>query len=74
MDTKTKRQGQHGIPEGYYGLQDICRIIGRSRSSVYRMFSDAERRLPKPYKSGKQLLWDKHEMDRFVKNGKFLKR
>jgi predicted DNA-binding transcriptional regulator AlpA len=31
-------------------------------------------RLPKPYKDGKKNVWDKREIDRWIDNGKFLRR
>jgi predicted DNA-binding transcriptional regulator AlpA len=70
--TETKEKGKHGIPEGYVGVQELRERLGKSSTTIWRMILDG--RLPKPLKDGKRNVWDKLDIERWIKNGKFLKR
>ena len=68
----TQQKERQGIPQGYLGVQEVCKLFNVSRQTIYMMI--AEGRLPKPFKSGRFNLWDQKEIERWIQNGKFLSR
>ena len=71
MAIEPKRKGVTGVPRGYVGVAEVCEMFGRSRKSISRMIADG--RLPKPLRHGRQLIWDKLELQRRLTNAKFCK-
>ena len=71
MTNEMKRKGLTGVPRGYVGVAEVSEMFGRSRKSITRMVADG--RLPKPLRHGKQLIWDKLELQRRLSNAKFCK-
>ena len=73
IDTETcipKKKRRVGIPKGYYGIQGMCELFGKSEREIYRMIADE--RLPKPFKDGRLNVWCKKEIDNWHRQGKFL--
>jgi len=70
--TKTKENYTHRIAEGYIGVPELKKRLGKSATTIWKMTVDG--RLPKPLKDGKRNVWDAQEIDRWIKNGKFLRR
>ena len=66
------KKREHGIPRGYIGMAELRETIHKSRATIWRMVHDG--RLPKPLKDGKRNVWDKLEIERWIKNGKFLRK
>jgi len=60
---------ENGIPDGYIGVNGLTELLHKSKPTIRRMIQEG--RLPKPLKDGKLLVWDKKEIDRWVKNGNF---
>jgi predicted DNA-binding transcriptional regulator AlpA len=50
----------------------LMKRLAKSRTTIKIMVLDG--RLPKPLKDGNMFVWDKQEIDRWIKNGKFLRR
>ena len=65
-----KEKFKQGVPKGYYGVKDLCELFGRSHTTIYQMI--AEGKLPKPWKHGRQNIWDKKKIDHNLKYGNFL--
>ena len=72
MDTGTRKKGQHGIPEGYLNTADLCRRFGRSRKTISLMVETGA--LPRPLKFGRQNIWDRKEIEVWLKHAKFTKK
>jgi len=66
-----KGKGKHGTPEGYLNTADLCLRFGRSRKTIRIMVETGA--LPRPLKFGRQNLWDKKEIQRWLDNAKFCK-
>ena len=71
MAVEPKRKGLTGVPRGYVGVAEVCEMFGRSRKSIARMIVDG--RLPQPLRHGRQLIWDKLDLQRRLTNAKFCK-
>ena len=73
MEIEKKREkGTHGVPVGYLNTEAVCLLFGRSRKTINRMIETGV--LPKPLKFGRQSLWDKKEMESWLKYAKFAKK
>jgi predicted DNA-binding transcriptional regulator AlpA len=67
-----QQKWENGVPEGYVSTNELRERLGKSPVTIWRMILDG--RLPKPLKDGKRNVWDKREIDRWIANGKFLRR
>jgi predicted DNA-binding transcriptional regulator AlpA len=63
---------KRNVAEGCVGVAILMKRLGKSRQTIRRMTHDG--RLPKPLRDGSLNVWDKLEIDRWIKNGKFLRR
>jgi predicted DNA-binding transcriptional regulator AlpA len=63
---------KRNVAEGYVGVATLKKRLGKSSETIRIMIHDG--RLPKPLKDGNMNVWDKLEIDRWIKNGKFLRR
>ena len=70
--TGTQKQYKHGIPKGYIGVETLRELLGKSVTTIWKMTHDG--RLPKPLRDGKRNVWEKLEVERWIKNGKFLRK
>jgi len=70
-DRKMKVKGKHGTPEGYLNTADLCQRFGRSRKTIRMMVEIGV--LPRPLKFGRQNLWDRKEIETWLKHAKFCK-
>ena len=71
IEQTEKKKGMNGVPKGYLGVADMCRLFGRSRATIYEMIADG--RLPKPLKDKKLNLWDEKQIESWLKHAKFCK-
>lgn len=71
MEGETRKKGLHGVPVGYINMAEFCRLFGRSPKTVRRMIETGT--LPRPLKFGRQNLWDKKEIDKWLQHAKFCK-
>ena len=70
--TETEKKYKHGIPKGYIGVETLRELLGKSATTIWKMTHDG--RLPKPLRDGKRNVWEKLEVERWIKNGKFLRK
>ena len=68
-ETIERKPGTSGVPVGYVGVKDMCRLFGKCRATIYVMVADG--RLPKPLKDKKLNLWDKKEVMSWLQHAKF---
>ena len=66
-----RKKGAHGTPNGYVNMKEICLWFGRSRKTIHLMIETGA--LPKPLKYGTQNIWDRKEIETWLKNAKFCK-
>jgi predicted DNA-binding transcriptional regulator AlpA len=71
MEVEKRRKGTHGVPAGYVNLEELCRLFGRSRKTIHLMCETGT--LPKPLKFGRQSLWERKEIENWLKHAKFCK-
>ena len=64
-----RKKGQHGTPEGYANMTELCERFGRSRKTVRIMVETGA--LPRPLKFGRQCIWDRKEIETILKHAKF---
>jgi len=57
------------VPTGFYGTKDLMEMFGKSDVTIWKIVKDG--RLPKPFKNGKQNVWDKKTIQRWKENAKF---
>lgn len=69
-DAKGKK-GSHGTPAGYINIAGMCELFGRSPKTIRRLVGLGT--LPSPLKFGRQDIWDRKEVDTWLKNAKFCK-
>jgi len=69
---KPKGKFKHRIAEGYVGVPELQERLGKSATTIWKMTIDG--RLPRPFKDGIRNVWDALEIDRWIKNGKFLRK
>jgi len=69
MTSEMKRKGTHGTPEGYANMTEMCERFGRSRKTIRIMVETGA--LPRPLKFGRQNLWDRKEIETWLKHAKF---
>ena len=71
MESEKRKKGLHGIPAGFIGMREMCRLFGRSPKSIGRMV--AMKTLPRPLKFGRQNIWDRKEIENWLRHAKFTK-
>ena len=69
MDSEKRKKGTHGTPEGYLNTADLCQRFGRSRKTIRIMVETGV--LPRPLKFGRQNLWDRKEIQKWLEHAKF---
>ena len=69
-DAKGKK-GLHGVPEGYANMEEMCQRFGRSRKTIRIMVETG--RLPRPLKFGRQCIWERKEIEKWLQHAKFCK-
>lgn len=67
---KSEKRNQ-GIPQGYIGTQELCQLFGRSRKTLHRMVELGS--LPRPLTFGRQSIWERREIEIWLKHAKFAK-
>jgi predicted DNA-binding transcriptional regulator AlpA len=72
MENEKRKKGSHGVPVGYVDMKEMCQWFGRSPKSIRRMVETGS--LPRPLKFGRQSLWDKKEIESWLKHAKFAKK
>ena len=72
MESETRKKGTHGVPEGYVNTVELCRLFGRSRKTIRLMVETGV--LPRPLKFGRQSIWDRKEIEGWLKHAKFAKK
>jgi len=71
MESESRKKGCHGVPVGYINMKEMCQLFGRSRKTIHLMVET--RVLPKPLKFGRQNLWDRKEIEKWLQHAKFCK-
>ena len=71
MGDAKEKKGKHGVPEGFVNMKEMCERFGRSRKTVHIMCETGV--LPRPMKFGRQNLWDRQEVEKWLKHAKFCK-
>lgn len=61
---------KHKITAGFVGVEYIEETTGKSRTTISRMIR--ENRLPEPYQDGRRIVWEKNEIDCWIKNKKHM--
>jgi predicted DNA-binding transcriptional regulator AlpA len=72
MQNEERKKGTHGVPLGFINTAEMCRLFGRSRKTIRLMVETGT--LPKPLKLGRQSIWDKKEVENWLKHAKFAKK
>ena len=72
MDNEMQQKGTLGVPEGYADTKELCQRFGRSPKTIRRMVGLGT--LPRPLKFGRQSLWDRKEIEAWLKHAKFTKK
>jgi predicted DNA-binding transcriptional regulator AlpA len=71
MDTEIRGKGQQGVPVGYINTAELCRLFGRSRKTIRFLVETGT--LPRPLKFGRQSIWERKEIENWLKHAKFCK-
>ena len=71
MESESRKKGCHGVPAGYVNMMEMCQLFGRSRKTIHLMTETGV--LPKPLKFGRQNLWDRKEIEKWLQHAKFCK-
>lgn len=58
---------QPGLPDGYYCLRDVCRILGRPPHGVHGVRSAMKRHRIKPQRHGKYVMISEEQLNRLSK-------
>ena len=66
------QKGIHGTPKGYFNTKEMCELFGRSRKTIHLMVEVGT--LPRPLKFGSQCIWDRKEIETWLKHAKFAKK
>ncbi len=61
---------EYKTDKNHYTTREVMELVGKRRRSISTMIQDG--RLPKPYKDGRLLVWDKKELDRWIERKKHL--
>jgi len=69
MESENRKKGSHGVPEGYINTFEMCQRFGRSRKTIHLMVETGA--LPKPLKYGRQNLWERKEIEKWLQHAKF---
>jgi predicted DNA-binding transcriptional regulator AlpA len=67
-----REKGTHGVPEGYINMREMCLRFGRSRKTIRRLVETGG--LPRPLKFGTQNIWERKEIETWLKHAKFAKK